>query len=122
MSSLIFIYNAKSGFANTITDIGKKLFSPSSNSCNLCAITYNTYTENKVWKKYRKLSNINMKFYHIDEFEIKYPNQSFKYPIILIKKGDILKEFLYPKEIDLIKNIEEFITIIEHRFKHQLAS
>lgn len=122
MNSLLFIYNAKSGFANTIKDISNKLFSPDTYPCNLCAVTYNTFTENKIWKDFREQSNINMKFYHIDEFEKKYPNQTFSYPTILVKEGRNLHEFLIPEEINSVKNTEELITIIRRRFKNQLAS
>ena len=62
MSSLLFVYNAKSGIANILIDISYKLLSPETYSCNLCAITHNTFTENKTWKKYRLTSNIDMSF------------------------------------------------------------
>ena len=37
--SLLFVYNADSGFFNTLADIGHKLFSPATYPCQLCAIT-----------------------------------------------------------------------------------
>lgn len=117
MSSLLFIYNAKSGKLNALFDAGHKLFSPNTYQCNLCALTFDTFTENETWKAFRENSNINMRFLHIDEFEKKFPNQTFKYPIILLKKNGGLQEFLFPKEINQLKNIDELIAVIEDKFK-----
>ena len=48
MSTLLFVYNAKSGIANVLVDISHKLLSPETYSCNLCVITHNTFIENKI--------------------------------------------------------------------------
>ncbi|MCK5400101.1 MAG: GTPase [Flavobacteriaceae bacterium] len=118
MSSLLFIYNAKSGFANTIIDISNKLLNPETYSCNLCAITYNTFTENKTWKSFRAQSEIDMKFYHIDEFVRRYPNYSnLEFPIILLKKENDLQEFMSSKKINALKNVEDLISVIENKSK-----
>lgn len=119
MSSLLFVYNAKSGIANILIDISHKLLSSETYSCNLCAITHNTFTENKTWKNYRLTSNIDMSFYHIDEFIQRYPNKSFNYPIILLKEGNNLQEFLSPEEINQIKTVEELINIINKKLPFQ---
>lgn len=117
MNSILFIYNAKSRKLNALFDVGHKLFSPNTYKCNLCALTFDTFTENETWKAFRENSNINMRFLHIDEFEKKFPNQTFKYPIILLKKNGGLQEFLFPKEINQLKNIDELIAVIEDKFK-----
>jgi len=115
MSSLLFIYNAKSGVANVLKDISHKLLSPETYSCNLCAITHNIFTENRAWKNYRLTSKIDMQFYHIDEFKLRYPKQTLNYPIVLLKKDNDLHEFLPSKQINKLKTVEELITIIESK-------
>ena len=115
MSSLLFVYNAKSGKLNSLFDAGHKLFNPSTYQCNLCALTYDTLTENITWKKFREQSNLNMTFYHIDEFEQEYPNTKFVYPIILQKGNDGLTEFLSSDEISTIENVEDLIKIITEK-------
>ena len=42
-----FIYNAKSGLANSIFDLAHKLISPDTYECNLCKITHGAFTETK---------------------------------------------------------------------------
>jgi len=115
MSTLLFVYNAKSGIANVLVDISHKLLSPETYSCNLCAMTHNAFTENKIWKNYRLTSKIDMQFYHTDEFKQRYPNQGFNYPIILFKEDNDLEEFLSPKEINQLKTVEELIEIINEK-------
>jgi hypothetical protein len=44
---LIFIYNAKSGLVNEMIDFAHKIVSPETYDCNLCAISYGTFTKKK---------------------------------------------------------------------------
>lgn len=112
MQKLIFVYNANSGIGNTIIDVAHKIFSPKTYNCNLCAITFDTFSENKVWKTFRAESKIDMEFLHIDEFEDKYENMSFNYPIILTKKNGDLDIFLSAQKINNLNNVEALITEI----------
>jgi len=116
MSKLLFIYNAKSGMLNMLFDVGHKLFSPSTYSCNLCALTFDTFSENKIWKQFREKSNIKMMFFHIDEFEKEYPNLQFEYPVILKQTNSDLNIFINKEELDKTENIEYLIQILEDKF------
>jgi hypothetical protein len=115
MSSLLFIYNAKSGKLNSLFDAGHKLLNPSTYQCNLCALTFDTLTENKTWKKFRKESDLEMVFYHIDQFEKEYPDAKFVYPVILQKANTDLTEFLSSAEISTIENVEDLIKVITEK-------
>ena len=44
---LIFIDNAKSGLVNEMIDFAHKIVSPETYDCNLCAISYGTFTKKK---------------------------------------------------------------------------
>jgi len=112
MSTFIFVYNANSGALNTLLDVGHKLLSPSTYNCNLCTLTFDTFTENKIWKAFREQSNVEMTFLHIDEFETLFPNTKFKYPIILKEENHELIEFLSSEDIEKINTVEELINEI----------
>lgn len=112
---LLFIYNANSGKLNALFDAGHKLFSPSTYKCSLCALTYDTFTENTVWKTYRKESNIDMVFYHKDEFENVFPKETFQYPVILQEKNNHFLEFISNKSIRSIEEIEDLIKLIRSK-------
>jgi len=115
MNTLLFIYNANSGTLNTIFDVGHKIFSPSTYQCNLCALTFDTFSENKQWKEFRDHSNLNMAFYHIDEFKKDFPNEYFEYPTILKQDDEQITVFLDKEEIDNLKTIELLINELKNR-------
>lgn len=110
---IIFVYNAESGIANSILDIGHKILKPDTYSCNLCQLTFGTFTENSEWKKFRKSSNHEMEFLHKDEFEKKY-NEALNYPTVLqITKDGKLTELIKSERLDEINSVQELINIIE---------
>lgn len=109
MGNLLFVYNAKSGKLNSLLDTGHKLFSPKTYQCKLCALTYNAFTENKKWKQFRENSNLQMTFFHTDEFEKKYPNETFEYPVIIQQSNNLLNTFLSKDELNCIASLDELI-------------
>lgn len=113
MQKLIFVYNANSGIGNTVLDMAHKLFSSKPYTCNLCAITFDAFSENKSWKTFREHSSIKMEFLHSDEFENKYNSCRFKYPVILLAENAILNSFLSAESINKIKSVEELTNSIE---------
>jgi len=113
MQKLIFVYNANSGFKNMVIDVAHKIFSPKTYACHLCALTFDTFSENKSWKTFREDSKIDMAFLHIDEFENRYKNQSFSYPIILTETENKLNIFLTTAEINKIDSVEKLVLAIK---------
>lgn len=109
---IIFVYNANSGFTNSVMNIAHKLISPSTYSCALCTITHGIFQENKRWKSYREQSKHQFEFLHKDEFEKTY-RLNYDYPVILKlvdKKFTILKDKL---DVGKMKSTEDFITFLE---------
>lgn len=110
---LLFVYNAKSGKINTLFDIGHKLISPSTYACKLCELTHGTFKEKEDWKAFRESSDIDMEFYHIDEFEAKYPNQQHSYPIILKEENNTLTPIMNRAQLSNVKDVEALIDAIK---------
>jgi len=109
-TKLIFIYNADSGLLNAIKDSLHKTLSPKTYPCSLCALTYGSVSEKKIWKKFHQNSKVEMEFLHIDEFEKCY-SVKFDYPVILRDRGK-LEIALSHLELDKIKDVEALIKII----------
>ncbi len=107
--TLLFVYNANSGNLNALFDAGHKLFSPSTHPCSLCALTYDTFTENTVWKTFRKESHLTMEFYHKDEFEVTFPNVKMIYPTVLKLEGHQLTTVLTDEVLNEISDVETLI-------------
>lgn len=106
---LLFVYNANSGALNALFDVGHKLISPSTYGCSLCALTYDTFTENTIWKAFRAESDLDMEFYHKDEFEEKFPSVKMSYPTILKLEGNQLTTVLNPDVLNEISDVEDLI-------------
>lgn len=107
---LIFVYNARSGKWNAYLDAAHKLLSPATYACKLCALTYGVWSENEKWKQFRKKTQIEMEFLHIDEWQSHYPDLSDKYneyPFVLgldAQQTDQL--FLTSNDFKSIKTVE----------------
>lgn len=110
---ILFVYNADSGRVNAWMDIGHKLISPQTYSCNLCSITHGVFSERGEWKKYRENSAIELAFLHRDEFEKQYPGTHYDYPIILkLDRDDRLDVLVSKEQVNAIGSIEELIALL----------
>ncbi len=112
---LIFVYNADSGFINTLIDIGHKAISPQTYQCNLCDLTFGLLKEHKQWKKFREQSKTEMEFLHRDEFEEKY-GQKFEYPLILKEDKD-LSVMISMVQLNEIKTLDKLISEVDSLVK-----
>ncbi|MEL6493819.1 MAG: GTPase [Cyanobacteria bacterium J06623_7] len=104
---LIFVYNADSGFVNTLMDIGHKALDPDTYQCNLCSLTHGVLSEHKQWQEFREQSSAEMKFLHRDEFEREY-QRKFDYPIVL-KESEELEVVISQAELDDIPTLDRLI-------------
>lgn len=106
---LIFVYNANSGKLNALFDAGHKLFNPSTYPCSLCALTYDTFSENSIWKTFREESFFDMEFYHKDEFESVFPNVTITYPAVLKLENNLLTTVLNNQVLNEVPHVESLI-------------
>ena len=88
-SELIFVYNADSGKWNGYLDIAHKIFSPGTYPCNLCAITYGTFSIKEDWAAFKKTLSIPTTFLHKDEWEQQYDFKAQLPAVFLRKEGEI---------------------------------
>ena len=110
---LVFVYNADSGFLNTLLDIGHKIVKPETYSCNLCNLTFGNFRENAKWKQFRESTEIEMEFLHRDEFEEKY-GLNLPCPVILKDTGIGGLEVAIPRErLESFKSLDELIEAVQ---------
>ena len=115
---LIFVYNADSGKVNALWDSAHKLFSPKNYDCNLCALTFGTFSEKKIWKQFRKSVDAEMIFLHRDEFQKQYKSkwlQKVDFPVILVSINEGLEVFISSEELKELKTPESLIELITER-------
>jgi hypothetical protein len=113
--TLIFVYNADSGLFNTLTDIAHRIFSPQTDQCNLCAITYSVSGMKKEWKDFLDHLDMPMKFLHRDELEERYDITGVPLPAIFKKVGNELRMLIDADAINSCKRIEDLKQLITNK-------
>ncbi len=113
---LLFIYNANTGFLNSALDSAHKFISPKTYNCNLCSLTHGNFKENKLWKSFRESVNIDLEFYHKNEFEQSY-NYKTNYPIVLKLEGNQLFTVLSSNDLNQITSTKSLILKLETLIK-----
>ena len=118
---LIFVYNANSGFLDKIIDGAHKIMSPSTYDCNLCNITFGTFTEDELWKAFRENSAVSMEFYHKDEFLKQFKSKwlpKYEFPVVLIQSEMELELFISSEVLNDLTSSEALIEDITKRLSH----
>src|SRR3970040_775296 len=98
--TLIFVYNADSGFVNTLLDIGHKIVSPQTYSCNLCAITHSTFSMRDEWKNFVAGLSIPIESRRRDELEKQYGLRNVELPAVFRNIDGALKTWISREEIN----------------------
>ena len=115
---LIFVYNANSGTWNSVLDSVHKILKPETYSCKLCAVTHGLAGKKNTWKNYRKSSNLDMEFFHKDEFLKSFASKyllKFDFPAVLYAENGDLQVLISAEEFNAISSVEKLIEIIENR-------
>jgi hypothetical protein len=99
--TLVFVYNADSGFFNLAADIARKIFSPQTYDCNLCAITHDAFAMKNDWRQYLGALDVAFEFLHADEFKTQYPSENAsKLPAVFRRENNELELLVSADEIN----------------------
>jgi hypothetical protein len=121
-AELIFVYNAESGFFNTIKDALHKVISPSTYQCNLCALTYGTMTVKDEWKTFVEKLVIKTEFVHRDEFLRMLETHPHKikdinFPAVFVRKKERITLFVKHNEINKCKTLNDLMNLITQKIR-----
>lgn len=114
--TLIFVYNADSGVFNLAADIARKIFSPHTYSCNLCAITHSTFAMKTEWRDYLATLKVPFEFLHADELKAEYGVNTADLPAVFMKENDDLKMIIDAAAINLCRTIDDLKRIINANY------
>jgi hypothetical protein len=109
--SILFVYNADSGLFNLVADIGHKIFSPSTYSCDLCQLTHGVFKERGAWKSFIETLNIPVEFLHRDEF-IKSGLFSDTLPGIFYRKEDELNTIFDRDKLASFSDVDDLVAAL----------
>lgn len=108
-TTVVFVYNADSGYFNMVVDIAHKLFSPATYPCRLCDVTYGVWRIRPEWEAFVAEAPAQFVFLHRDEFHQQYPDwQDYALPAILLGgQGQPLREGVPAKQLNQLGSVAE---------------
>lgn len=101
---MIFIYNANSDASSKLFDFAHKVINPSTYSCNLCKLTHHNLGERDTWKRFVQEQEVEMVFFHKDEWSRETNSQEYEYPIILDELKGTYTIVIDKSQLDLFEN------------------
>jgi hypothetical protein len=113
--TLIFVYNADSGFYNVLMDSAHKLLSPDTYTCSLCALTHGTWSMKKKWADFLKSLPADVRFFHRDELDSTFPKVDL--PAILVRHDRGIHVMADASQIRKCLSLEDLIELIRTRMK-----
>lgn len=120
LKKIVFVYNAHSGYGNSLLGSAHKIISPSTYKCRLCSLTYGMVRERAEWKRFREQSKIPMSFLHKDEFLTAYASKfgaKYTFPIVLAETGEELEILVNTAELNAIEDTGRLIGLIRSRLR-----
>lgn len=113
--TIVFVYNAEAGLVNGIMDSIHKIVSPSTYSCDLCAITHGLARQRPEWRAWLKKSGQDAKFYHRSDFRQAWPDVHVTLPAVLVQEADQLRLIASASDLAQINNVSELVALLDAR-------
>ncbi len=113
MQKLLFVYNADSGFFNTLSDIAHKITSPDTYACQLCQLTHGHFTMKSQWRQFVDETNVDCVFFHRDEFIEQYGQRDVDLPAIFIDTDQGIELLINKQKIESIETVDELIDLVK---------
>ena len=120
--TLVFVYNADSGRLNTLLDMAHKVLSPSTYSCQLCALSHSTFSMLPEWKAFLTSLPINTEFLHRDELCERYGMCDVALPAILLKREMQLQPWIAATEINDCQTLTALQTLLQSKLSALLSA
>ncbi len=115
---LILVYNAYGGIYPGIEDIIHKSFLPKSYPCNLCYLTFGTFSMKPQWKEFLESLPYKKTELHKDEFKRKYQPESLPLPVILIGNGTTVEILVSAEEINQRKTLQQLKELVHQKLNN----
>lgn len=118
--TLLFVYNADSGFLNAIKDGLEKITDPKGYGCRLCGLTYGVATMKKSWRSFLKTLPLQSKFLHRDEFVEKYGEHT-PLPATFIEESGELALIISSEEYNELTTLEQLESFLVEKLQKHLV-
>ena len=115
---IVFVYNAKSGFMHSMSDLFSKAAKPNSYPCKLCSLTYSGAFMKKIWKEYVSGLDMEAVFLHKDEFAKAYPGSNVSFPTVLLDTHGNLKTLISSGDFKKMNDLTDLIKLMSERLNN----
>lgn len=113
MQKLVFIYNAKSDYISEVRGFFKKILSPQKYECDLCKLTYGTFSIKSDWRGYLASLPYEKIFLHKDDLKGKYEEyKDYNPPSILTEIDGKVTELVSKKDFKSMHSVQEIIVLL----------
>jgi hypothetical protein len=112
---LVFVYNADSGFANTVMDHLHKKLSPSTYACNLCRLAYPGFAMAPAWKAFLASLPVETEFHHRDTFVERYGRRAEPLPAVYRLSGGTLSVVADGRDLSPLATVDDLVGLLRTR-------
>ena len=109
---IILVYNAYGGIYPGIEDVIHKEFFPASYPCNLCYLTFGTFSMKEEWKHFLDSLSYKRKELHKDEFKRNYQPEDLPLPAIMVSDGTSTQLLVSAEEINKCKTLQQLKDLV----------
>lgn len=107
---LIFVYNARSGLFNKVTDFAHKVVSPNTYACQLCSLTHGHLGPRQEWLDFVRGLPIKVSF----NYKSRWPEfQSF--PLVLLKTEKGIEVLLDSEQLGAANTLAELMDLLRSK-------
>jgi len=114
---MILVYNAYGGIYPGIVDFVHKEMFPKSYPCNLCYLTFGTFSMKTKWKEFLESLPYKKTELHKDEFTRRYLPANLPLPVILISNETNVEILVSAEEINQRNTLQEIKELVQSKIK-----
>ena len=115
-ATLILVYNADGGVLNALGDMVRKIISPATYPCALCALTYGPFAMRGAWRRFIDGLGMPILFLYRDEFREHLDQRDIALATILLAGEAGPPEMLVnAAELDALPDLSALIALVEER-------
>ncbi|MFN2439770.1 MAG: hypothetical protein ABR503_11265 [Chitinophagaceae bacterium] len=114
---IILVYNAWGGIYPGLVDFVHKEFFPKTYPCNLCYLTFGTFSMKEEWKQFIDSLPYKKTELHKENFQREYEPGNLQLPVILVNDGKQVQILLSAVELNQYTSLEELIVATKSKLK-----
>jgi hypothetical protein len=114
---MILVYNAYGGIYPGIVDFVHKEMFAKSYPCNLCYLTFGTFSMKPEWKEFLESLPYKKTELHKDDFKRSYLPESLPLPVILISNGTTVQILVSVEEINQCKTLQQLKELVQSKIE-----